>query len=519
MGMTPRSAVRRLRAWHVGAPIGLGQTIHTALAEPENRMVLAFLKMGGETRPWAVAWRLPGKKAQFRFVPEPRFRASVDDMMAELGPVLAGHLRHPDVDPAPSGPDLVGPDDLRPLRQVWLPNGSHVDMLHHLAYAYARRPKERSDAEDLRLLGRTSLFAFLESRRPGQQIVMSASDVLRSAYDFPAEDVRQAHLGFLLAWLDHRGRRDEGLAAALEAEREPVSTSLLPELERKDLGKVVQAYNDARRAGRSKEMAKHEKAIGTILRPELERRLHLVERAIGVVEGDPRPVNAGVEELVTHSLKAQYWQYVREEVRAAEQGKEPWVDSPETDFQAGSAAGRFYRYDASADRMFAVLVHDDRELEAEAIATGRAFRGTITAVWDDNPGKKTQPVWIIEDPTPGPLSLRHGDRVCVVGHKQREAFIRRIETTKGGGLEIEVEITGHKTEQAGKGWPNSMHGADELWLGHAVTIIGTSFADMTDKKAFKARTRDPRAGDWILGRATDDRSAGVYDGAFVEVPE
>lgn len=517
MGMTPRSAVRRLRAWHVGAPISLGQTIHTALAAPADRLTLAFVKMGGETRPWGVAWRTAGTKVQVRFVPEPRFRASVDEMMAELGPLLAGHLRHPEFDPKPSTRDPSTAGDLRPLRQVWLPNGTHVDMLHHLAYAYARRPKDRPDAEALRLLGRTSLFAFLESRRPGQQIVMSASEALRMAYDFPAEDTRQAHLGFLLAWLDHRGSRDEGLAAALAAEREPISTALLPELERNELGRLVDAFNDARRAGRSSDIAAHSREIGAVLRPELERRLDLVERAIEAIADDPRPVNRGVAELVEKSIDAQYWYFVRRETTAAEKGTEPWVESPETDFQAGSAAGRYYRYDASADRMFNALVHDDRELEAEAIGTGRAFRGTITDVRDEGQGRKTQPVWVIEDATPGALSLRHGDRVCVVGHKRREALIRRIDTTKGGGLEVEIEITGHKTAQSDLDWPNSMHGADLLWLGHAVTIIGTSFADMTEKKANRARTSEPRAGDWILGRSTEESSGRAYDGGFVEI--
>lgn len=347
---------------------------------------------------------------------------------------------------------------------------------------------------------------------------MSASDAIRSAFDFPAQDVRQAHLGFLLAWLDHRGTRDEGLTAARDAERMPVSTALLPELEIKKLGKLVQAYNTARRDNRVVEMKTQSKNIGALLKPELERRIDLVAHAVEVLTSDPRPVNKGVAELVRESAKAQWWNYVKPEITAIATGKEPWIISAETDFDSGNAAARFYRNDASADRMFAALVHDDRELEAEAIATGRAFRGTIIDVKDIGIGKKTLPIWMIEDATPGPLRMRIGDRVCIVGHKEREAIVRNLAPTKGGGLMVEVEITRRVLGTSEK-WPHSMKCVDELWLGLVVTLIGTSFAAMTDKKAHRVKAWDPRVGDWILGNEKPEVMDPIGDGAFVEVPE
>src|SRR5690349_20279586 len=95
MGLSSRAIVRRLRAWHFGEPLTRGQTIQTATAAPEHRLILSFVKMGGETRPWAVMWKLGNDAPEFRFVPEPRFRAGVDAMVAELGPLLARHLQHP----------------------------------------------------------------------------------------------------------------------------------------------------------------------------------------------------------------------------------------------------------------------------------------------------------------------------------------------------------------------------------------------------------------------------------------
>lgn len=495
MELTSRTIVRRLRAWHLGEPLTRGQTIHTATAEPADRFVLAFVKIGGETRPWGVVWKQGTKASQFRFVPEPRTRADVEAMVSELGPLLAEHLRHPAYVQQPAG----SADELAPLRQIWVPNGSHADMLHHLAYSYAFRRVDSDHATELRLLGRTALFAFLESQRPGQQLVMSASDVLRSAFDFPAEDVRQAHLGFLLAWLETRGGRDHGLAAALEAERLPVATALQPELERKELSPVVESYVDARREDDRSRMRKAEDEIGELLRPELERRVDLVSRAIDWIVDDPRPVNAGASVLVRETLKAQFWDYVNPESRAIASGTEPFVPSAETDFQSKSAASRYFRFNASADRMSAALIHDDRELEAEAISSGLAFRGTIIEVRDEGAGtRRTVPVWCIEDTTPGQLRIRRGDGVCVVGHPERDGRVRSIETTKGGALVMEFEITGDKTKKDGRKWPQSMPAADERWIGLNVTVTGTSFADMTDQKARNVRKTDPLAGDWLI---------------------
>ena len=113
MGLSSRSMVRRLRAWHLGEPITLGQTVHTKTAGANERMLLAFVKMGGETRPWGVAWKLGGKQTQFRSVPEPRMRADVDEMIAELGAVLAHHFQHP----AFTDPNATEAEDLAPYAE------------------------------------------------------------------------------------------------------------------------------------------------------------------------------------------------------------------------------------------------------------------------------------------------------------------------------------------------------------------------------------------------------------------
>lgn len=496
MGVNNRALVRRLRAWSVGGPVAKGTTIQVGISEPDNRFILAFVRMGGESRPWGVAWKAGSAPVKVRTCGEPRAREFVDDMLLDLADDLAEHLGHPYYDTVVQ----PGKDNrvvLGELPQVWVPNSSHIDMLHFLAYAYIRRKGDTEKDVSLRLLGRTSLHLFLESRRPGQQLIIESSAALRSAYDFPCEDARQGHIGLLLSWLENRTNRDHGIEAARDAEQLPIGISLDPDMERKPLTALVEKYNDSRK-DRGRGDKKIEKAIFDVLKPELTRRIELVERTIEFLENDERDYNGGLDELVHTTASQLYWDYLRPEERAIDDGKEPFALSPETDWNARSAAGRFYRHSAAQDRELNALIHYDRELEAEAINAGSAFRGIVTSVADEGTSRTTVPVWTILDYTPGALSFRVWDKVCIVGAPKREAVIREIEPQPDGSLEITIEITNLKKAVADVEWPHRMAGADPSWLGLAVTIVGTSFAEMTEKKAIKAQSFEKSPADWLI---------------------
>jgi hypothetical protein len=498
MGVNNRALVRRLRAWSVGGPVAKGTTVQVGISDQKNRFLLAFIRMGGESRPWGVAWKSGTGAIKVRTCAEPRMRDFVDEMLLELSEDLAAHLGHPYYDTVvqPGKDHRVGQGD---LPQVWVPNSSHIDMLHFLSYAYIRRKGDTEADVSLRMLGRTSLHLFLESRRPGQQLIIESSAALRSAYDFPCEDARQGHIGLLLSWLENRTNRDRGLAAAMEAEQLPIGTSLDPEMERKPLSALVEKYNNSRE-GYGRGDKKIEKNIHEVLKPELVRRLDLVAQAIAVLENDERDYNGGLDELVHATASQLYWDYLRPEERAIDEGKEPFAVSPETDWNARNAAGRFYRHSAAQDRERNALIHFDRELEAEAINAGSAFRGVVTSVSDEGTTRSTVPVWTILDHTPGALSFRVWDKVCIVGAPKRQAVIRDIEPHADGSLAITIEITNLKKSVSDAEWPHRMAGADPSWLGLAVTIIGTSFADMTEKKALKARSFESSPADWLIDR-------------------
>ncbi len=78
-------AMQRLQAFAKGKPLPRGATIHFPISQPKDTLFLAFLKMGGESAPWGVAWATSGKKPSVLCVGEPRNRDLVADMMAEFG--------------------------------------------------------------------------------------------------------------------------------------------------------------------------------------------------------------------------------------------------------------------------------------------------------------------------------------------------------------------------------------------------------------------------------------------------
>lgn len=155
-------------------------------------------------------------------VSEARNRSLVAEMAAEFAPVLLRHLHCPDYcSPAPSDRK-----DLTTLKQIWLPNDSHLDMLHHLAYAYTWTKSGGEKRALLNAFGRACGWLFREAQRAGQMAVMVASRVLREAYTFPAEDIRQSHLAYLMAWLETKGDLEKRLAATAQAERQSIATRL-----------------------------------------------------------------------------------------------------------------------------------------------------------------------------------------------------------------------------------------------------------------------------------------------------
>ena len=444
--MRERDIIRRLIAHAEGGPLPRGTTRQMHIASDEDLLILAFVRMGGESRPWGIAFGHPGAEPTILAVPEGRNRDLVARMCSTFAPVLLRHLRTPDFVGLPP----VEEGELGPLRQVWLPNGSHADMLHHLAFAYTFT-RWGEDAESiLNPLGRAAGWLFREAQRPGQQHVVTATGALRTSYTFPAQSTRLEHLGFLLAWLDPELTPGERLAAAGEAEALAVSTTLDPVIERTRIEDRLDDWHAARNEGDGPRERVNASAITRVLEEELERRYRLTAQAISHLRADGRRANRGVAQLVDEALAEQWHRYTHPELRRAEGvGPPPFTPSPETDRDPAAAGARYLAHLASASLVESVLLHDDPELQEEAIARGDGFRGTIEEVGQRRTGRWTRSVVTIRDANPGPLRLREGSWVCEIGSPDSGGTVLAVRTESDGHRTFEIEVGRFPTRPVG----------------------------------------------------------------------
>ena len=50
--MRPDEVIKRLQAWHKGRPLPAYKTRHFAIAKADDLLIVAFVRMGGESAPW-----------------------------------------------------------------------------------------------------------------------------------------------------------------------------------------------------------------------------------------------------------------------------------------------------------------------------------------------------------------------------------------------------------------------------------------------------------------------------------
>jgi hypothetical protein len=418
--MSDLDVLRRIRAFAAGAPIPHGTTLRIRMPGPMDLRV-AFVRMGGETAPWGVGWIAGNGKPAFLTIPEARDRDTVAGMMERFAPVLLAHLGHP----KHAGKTPV-------TGTLWLAGPSHLEMLHNVAIAFRsvqKAPEPRRST--LLALSRAATWLFRESQRGGQLDVIDASAALRDHFAFPADDIRQQHLGFLLAWLG-KGNRDARLAAAQLAERSSVATTLDPVLERDELEPRLDKFREAKGAARDALAAE----IGKFLEVELRARLERIDAARAVLGKDPRPENPGLLELLEQATRSRE-QYLKAEHDLAA-GKKPWLPSPLAD-HSPIAPARAMRWAEAYDQVAALaMVHHDADLQKEWVANGEALAGTIVKVADEGQGRSSVPVWTIDSPVHGPLKLRPGASFVVAGEEGRTGTIRSVEeTAKGRRLVVE----------------------------------------------------------------------------------
>lgn len=487
--MTVREIARKLRAWEAGRPIPRYETIHHAVVRPEQTFIIAFVRMAGESRPWGIAWGTVGTKPTIQSVPDGRVRDDVSVLCAEFAEELLDHMRvhnwtYDPVDQAVD-PSL--------LRQVWLPNGQHMAMLHQLNYTYSQTRFGGVNQDILRALGRLAGWMFRDSFRTGAQHVVNASAALGDAYVFPAQAVRTAHLGYQLAWLATPGERAERMASASAAERLTVSPTLDPDVDRDQLSGLVERWQEQRRDGSdAAEVGAH---IGAILEVELRRRWELTEQAYRILADNDRPVNAGVPALVAEAHNEFWFQHQRIELRYNDPTQGPaFVAHPETDFHGSSAASRYLIHSAADEAHVGHLIHDDAEMFIEALDEGRALRANIVDVRDVGSGRTTTPQWELHlDPTM-PQRLRESGRLVPYGSRGHEATVVSVDADDDV-LVVVIEWTGRKTMPLACGI--GARPVDAAWVGQDVAFVVSDAAELTKRRSSRVWKAKDGPGAWL----------------------
>lgn len=504
-----RQITQKLMGWEAGQPLPRYATLHHEIVDPDRALVVAFVRMAGESRPWGIAWGPVGTVPKIRSVPDGRVRDDVGGLCADFAEDLLAHLRVHNWTYDPAGKD----DRRDQFRQVWLPDGQHVAMLHQMSYTYSQTKFGGPNQELLRAFGRLSGWMFRESSRTGSQHVIEASRALRDAYVFPAQDIRTAHLGYQMAWLSD-GLREFRLTAASEAEGLTVSPTLNPAFERKPLSDLVDTWNEGRRAGVDVSSAADD--IESLLKPELERRWKLAEEAYLHLAGCGRPVNQGVAALVDEARNEFWFQQQRVELKQYDPSLGPaYVAHPETDFHGSSAASRYLLHAAADEAYIGRLIHYDAELRREALSDGRAVIGTVSGVTDIGEGRATRPIWHVDLDPSLPHRLRENGRLVAFGSPKHEATITEI-VVGAGSLTIELEWTGNKTREIPQG-PHARP-ANPAWVGSEVCLVVSDAAQITRQRSNRVWKAKDGPGAWLThGNAPVQIEISSDDGVGVDL--
>lgn len=487
--MTVREITRKLRAWEAERPLPRYATIHHAIVPESDALLVAFVRMAGESRPWGISWGIAGSNPRTISVPDGRVRDDVAALCADFAEDLLAHLRVHNWTYDPVGQTATVDE----LRQVWLPNGRHLAMLHQLSYTYSQTKFGGDNQDILRAFGRLAGWMFRDASRRGNQHVVDASSALGDAFVFPAQEARTAHLGYQLAWLTTEGGRDQRMASAADAEGLTVSPTMDPTLDRRSLGDLVERWQSERRAG--SDTAGTAAEIELTLTIELERRWRLTEQAFRLLEADPRPVNSGVTELVSEAHTEFWFQHQRIELRHNDPSQGPaFVAHPETDFHGSAAASRYLIHAAADEAFVGHLIHEDSELLREALDEGRAVHGVVTAVEDRGSGRSTVPVWTLRLDPSAPHRLRENGRLVPYGSRGHEATVTAIGTAHGA-LDVELEWIGRKTMPLRCGIAEKP--VSGSWVGQSMTFVASNAADLTKRRSSRVWKAKEGPGAWL----------------------
>lgn len=511
--MSEREVIRRLTALRDGVAVPNSSTRPFREVADGEALVVALIRMGGESRPWAIAFGTANAEPTVLSVRDGRNREDVEAMVLAFGDQLVRHFPSP-----PNVEEAWKHVDVRP--QLWLPGPTHLDLLHEMAITLVRRPYEGNSSVRQFLAGNTLAFLFREAHVTGQQTVFVATTALRSMFSFPAEDRRQGHLGFLLAWCGFGVPKGEDRrAASFVAERTATSTSLDPKVEHEEIEPHLERYANANGKGDAREMRRASEAIARVLEREVRGRWTLTNAARGVLIDDPRPENRYITHL-DPMLQRRRFGDLDAPLAAwlADPTSRPRFPNVLTDRDGIVATRRYFTTIAAQESAAANLVHDDDELLLDLVEAGEAIEGKIVAVSNEAPphtgrGRpKVHPVWSIEDAHERVLKIRVGSKLCVRGTPKRTITIRAVEELESGHYLVVGLVDGGKTADHSQDAPHNLAPVDQAWVGKRVGLVRASGGAYAALKREKLGELHEAPGRWLVSPPARPAQDGEFEG-------
>jgi hypothetical protein len=503
--MSTRDVVRQLHAAKVSNPVARYSTLH--LRTVENPFMVAFVRMAGESRPWGIVFgRLLDKAPKVLTAGDGRNREAVSQICEEFGTALLQYCRAEGHTFNPITKDNIEPSE---LPQIWVPGARHVEMFHHLEYAFWRVRKGDDRTQPLTAFARLSGWLFREAGRTGQQQIVDASKALLDAFVFPSDSISLGNLTTSVAWFNEDGTLAEKRLKVRAAGEQRVSPTIDPLLDKAILGPLVDERADLLKAGKSLEQI--ERKIHDALEPELMIRWDSMKDAYKIFANDTRRENQGVTKLVKASMEKFVWQFQRVERQVLDPDLGPaFTPHPETDFHGSAAASTYFQMAAADTAFIATLIHDDKELQNESLAQGRAFLAKINEVHDEGVGNKKVPIWTFLVETGELLRLREGERYSLLGNQASTIYIRSVEVLDDSQLLVEGEWYSPKIKELNG--PIFAKPLDQDWVGHTVLFVPTDTSGLDAQKGNAVWKAKDGIGAWLThGKAPASIEGNIID--------
>lgn len=455
-------------------------------------MLISFVRMAGESRPWAIAYgQLADREPKVLSVPDGRNRIAVSEMCEVFAEDLLEYFRVAGYSFNPITKDDIGSDE---FPQIWVPSARHVEMFHHLQYAYWRVRKGDDRTQPLTAFARLSGWIFRESTRLGQQAIVDAAKLFRDSYVFPSDSSSLGHLGTCVEWFDDHQDLKGARFAVREATLLRDSPTLDPDLDSKIFNPLLDRR--AKLIAEEQSVAIVDQEIADALYPEVVRRWKLIAKSHEIISKDSRECNPGVQDLISDTFESYYGNFQRIEENLKDPDLGPaYTQHPETDFHGSAAAANYFAMTAADTAYLATLVHFDEELQAEALASGRAFIGEVIKVEDVGVGRTTTPIWTIKIEILEQLRIREGERYSPLVSSGHGIQIRSVEILDGTSLIAVAEWTDRKTKPLDH--PLELRPADLEWIGSRVMFVPKDGSDFDKGKSRAVWSAASGPGAWL----------------------